>query len=53
MPGSTQSYGLADRVLSQAAIIVMAVSENSRLRVHTIHITLQAFYEPGPNGIEV
>ena len=32
---STQSYGLADRLLSQAAIMVMAVSEDTRLRVHT------------------
>jgi hypothetical protein len=39
MPGSTQSYGLADRLLSQAAIMVMAVSGepvNTRLRVRQL-----------------
>ena len=50
---STQSYGLADRLLSQAAMMVMAVSWIIRLGVHVAYITLQAFYEPGPNGIEV
>jgi hypothetical protein len=54
MRGSTQSYGLADRLLSQAAIMVMAVSGDTRLTgPHSLHNSLQAFYEPGPNGIEV
>jgi hypothetical protein len=32
MPGSMQSYGLADRLLSQAAIMVMAASGKTLLR---------------------
>ena len=32
---STQSYGLADRLLSQAAIMVMAVGGKPGLQVHT------------------
>jgi hypothetical protein len=37
---STQSYGLAERLLSQAAMMVMAVSWNTRLRVHVAYIIL-------------
>jgi hypothetical protein len=40
MLGSTQSYGLADGLLSQAAMMVMAVSSNSQLGVDTVYIAL-------------
>jgi hypothetical protein len=49
-----QSYGLAERLLSQAATMVMAVSENVLPSdLSTLHDSPQAFYNPGPNGIEV
>jgi len=51
-----QSYGLADKLLSQGAIMVMAVSSSSSSDHQTTSLTKifsQAFYNPGPNGIEV
>ena len=50
---STQSYGLADRLLNQAAIMVMAVSEITQFLGSSQLNFMQAFYNPGPNGIEV